>query len=142
MTVTITKPSTEPTPVVLARQALAELDQVRNDASFAQTPQIVARLEQSVQDLLALVEPAETVTEYGVMSWSRTFGRHHVDECRDWHEAQSVLRNTRRRLDASAQLMSRQVPVPAVPGPWVPVSPEDMVVALEESHAQGGGSRG
>ena len=71
MTVTITKPATGPAQVVLAREALAELDVLRNASSRIQTAEAVARLERSVRQFLDLVESADVVVEYGVHSWSR-----------------------------------------------------------------------
>lgn len=134
MTVTLIKPA-EPAPVALAREALAELEHFRGDATRSQMAQVITGLERSVRELLALVSAVETVTEYGVQSWSRAFGHHHVEECRDLHEARSVLAWTRRRVDASAFLVARQVPSPSTAGAWRAVSPDDAVAALEASKA-------
>lgn len=83
---------------------------------------------------ITLIKPATvvTVTEYGVLSWSKTLG-HHVDECGDLHTALSTLTWVRHNTDASALLVARPVSVPVPAGEWRAVSPDDAVAALEAS---------
>lgn len=131
MTVTQMKPA--PDPVAHARDVLAEATAYRtHNAEGISVGQVVADLEDSVRELLALVGATETVTEYGVRSWSKAFGRHHVDECRDLPEARSVLANTRQKIDVLAHLVSRSVPVStAPPTEWRLVSPDEAIESLE-----------
>ena len=85
---------------------------------------------------LAALRPApETVTEYGVLAWSKHLGKHHVDACDDYATALSTLRITWRKVDAGAQLMSRQVAAPGPVGEWRAVSPDDAAVAFETAKA-------
>ncbi|MGI5414292.1 hypothetical protein [Actinomadura luteofluorescens] len=82
-------------------------------------------------DLAALLAAKGTVTEYGVLAWSKHLGEHHVDACDDYESALSTLRIMWRKVDAGAQLVSRQVPAPGPVGKWLPVSPDDAAAALE-----------
>lgn len=76
-----------------------------------------------------------TVTEYGVLAWSKARGEHHVDPCDDYASAVSFLQWTRRKVDAGALLVSRPVAAPGPVGKWRAVSPDDAAVALETAKA-------
>lgn len=133
MTIIDTTP-TVPAPVALAREALDQAAMVDDDSTRGQLAQTITTLERAVQELLAHTTQA-TVTEYGVHFWSRRYGRHHVDECRSLPDALSLIALIRRRFDAGALLVSRQVPVPGPVGKWRALSPDDAAVAFETAKA-------
>jgi hypothetical protein len=76
-----------------------------------------------------------TVTEYGVLAWSKHLEKHHVDACDDYESALSTLDWTRRKVDAGALLVSRPVAAPGPVGEWRAVSPDDAAVAFETAKA-------
>lgn len=80
---------------------------------------------------VTLIKPTATVTEYGVLSWSKKTHSHVVDPCRDIHEALSTLAMTRRKYDVGAQLMVRTVPVAPPPGEWRAISAKDAAAKLK-----------
>ena len=85
--------------------------------------------------LAGLLTGKATVTEYGVHFWSRMYGKHHVDDCRSLADALSLITLIRRKVDAGALLVSRQVPAPGPVGEWRAVSPDDAAVAFETAKA-------
>ena len=91
-----------------------------------------ARIRTDLEEKLAA---QGTVTEYGVLAWSKHLGKRHVDACDDYATALSTLRTMWRKVDAGAQLVSRQVPAPGPVGKWLPVSPDDAAAALETAMA-------
>ncbi|MFF5261293.1 hypothetical protein ACFY4C_20315 [Actinomadura viridis] len=122
--------STEP--LTLAREALAQVDRLRGvDVAPSHLAHVVGDLTRALEEVLKLVSSIETETEYGVFYFSRTAGRHVTEPCRDRFDAQSVLTQTRRRLDVGAQLAVRVKPLPLPAGDWVVLSAEDARMALE-----------
>ena len=93
------------------------------------------RLEDERDRLAGLLTGQATVTEYGVHFWSRMYGKHHVDDCRSLADALSLITLIRRKVDAGALLVSRQVPAPGPVGEWRAVSPDDAAVAFETAKA-------
>jgi hypothetical protein len=135
MTVIDTTP-TAPAPMALAREALDQAAMVDDDSTRGQLAQTITTLERAVRELLAHADTTQpTVTEYGVLAWSKHLGKHHVDACDDYESALSTLDWTRRKVDAGALLVSRPVAVPGPVGKWRALSPDDAAVAFETAKA-------
>ena len=134
MTVIDTTP-TASAPVALAREALDQAAMVDDNSTRSQIAQAITTLELAVRELLAHTTPAATVTEYGVKAYSKHLGKRHVDPCDDYETALSTLQWTRKKVDAWAQLVSRQMPAPGPVGEWRAVSPDDAAVAFETAKA-------
>ncbi|GAA3958441.1 hypothetical protein GCM10023085_46070 [Actinomadura viridis] len=131
MTVTLTKPA-EPAPLTLARRALAEVAKLRDHTvAPSHLAYVLGDLTRALEQMVTLFNSLETTTEFGVFYFSRTAGRHVTEPCRDRFDAQSVLTQTRRRLDVGAQLAARVKLLPLPAGDWVVLSAEDARVALE-----------
>ena len=104
-------------------------------ASFGQAAAQAVKAIAERDRLAGLLTGKATVTEYGVHFWSRMYGKHHVDDCRSLADALSLITLIRRKVDAGALLVSRQVPAPGPVGEWRAVSPDDAAVAFETAKA-------